>query len=429
MGIDRENRLQQGQRGLSVEARQLHLNLADGRIEPVGANPVHPAMGSQKQHPGQSAVGQQGREHGQAVGIGPLQIIDEDHQRTGTGDDSEQLAQPIEQTAAQLVRIRRDLDRARHDRFGDLLQGWKQVAQERGDAWHKGGAFLGGKLADLASELVDHTIEGFEGQKLTLVAARGNDRACLICAELFEKLVAEFALPDAGLTRDQNRDSCSRDHVREGRLQGRHGARPAKQRGGPDPALTQPPRRCRRRAHGLQGRARVRSFVGRPGQQGFAQVNQLRCDVRDKLARRRGILVLLPVQDLVRLAIEGQNPGQRLVQHHAKAVPICCGTDRIVRRLFRRHVRRGARPEKRRPDFPFGGKTKVENHNPALARDQHVGRLDVSVNLSCAVDGGQTLGELREPLAHAGLVQGFFPHGPVWQDCVLGASPRFSVRV
>ena len=193
------------------------------------------------------------------------------------------------------MRIRRDLDRARDGCFGDLLQGWEQVAQERGDARDQDAALVRGKLAHLASELVDDTIKGFKRQEFALVATGGDDRARPFCSESFEKLAAEFGLSDARLTRNQNRNACSPDHVGKGRAQGRQGARPAKQRRGPCPALIQPPRRCRRRAQGLQDRARIRSFVGCSDQQDLAQLGQLRRHLRNQLANRYGILVLLPI--------------------------------------------------------------------------------------------------------------------------------------
>ena len=48
---------------------------------------------------------------------------------------------------------------------------------------------------------------------------------------------------------------------------------------------------------------------------------------------------------------------------------------------------------------------KVEDDNPAFARDQHVGRLDIAMYLPRRMDGRQPLGELREHLTRAGLVQ------------------------
>ena len=130
-----EDRLQQGQRGFAVEARQAPRESGGRSDRASRRQPRPPRDGFPETACGASRLSaSKRREHGQAVGVGPLQIVDEDRPADWQPVmSSQQLAQPVEHAAAQLVRIRRDLDRT-------PLRRKPGVCSSTGNRWRSSGA-------------------------------------------------------------------------------------------------------------------------------------------------------------------------------------------------------------------------------------------------------------------------------------------------
>jgi hypothetical protein len=79
---------------------------------------------------------------------------------------------------------------------------------------------------------------------------------------------------------------------------------------------------------------------------------------------------------------------ERLVEHHPDAVPVARLGHRLARRLLRRHVSRSpdevnAVEKSLRSEVRHEAEVEKDDSTPAV--DEHVGRLDVSVQLAGAM--------------------------------------------
>jgi hypothetical protein len=114
--------------------------------------------------------------------------------------------------------------------------------------------------------------------------------------------------------------------------------------------------------------------------------------------RRRHLELLACRMTLVGAALEGPPPGQRLVQHHPDRVPVAGRGQRHVGGLLGRHVRPACRPrpargcDRRRPARRRTTSPKSSTTRRPLGVDQHVGRLEVAVQLAGDVQRVQRVG-------------------------------------
>ena len=127
---------------------------------------------------------------------------------------------------------------------------------------------------------------------------------------------------------------------------------------------------------------------------------------------------LRPLRDqhLGCLPVERELAGQRLVQHHADRIEVTRGHRLLPRRLLGRHVRRRAAHAFVRDRLPdpadlgVRGQPEVEDHHGAFGGDEHVARLEVTVQLPRPVNGEHRARELRERAAKPPFVP--HPTGP-----------------
>ena len=115
--------------------------------------------------------------------------------------------------------------------------------------------------------------------------------------------------------------------------------------------------------------------------------------------------LLLREEDRGRRAVERQPPRERLVEDDAHRIPVGGGRGAQERGLLGRHV--GRRSGERVVDAvpraigKVGRDPEVEEHHAPLARDDHVRRLHVPVELACRVDCTEAGGELPKGVTEA----------------------------
>ncbi len=119
-----------------------------------------------------------------------------------------------------------------------------------------------------------------------------------------------------------------------------------------------------------------------------------------------GIARLLAHHDFEKFAFERQPSSQRLIQHHADAVPIAGFRDRHLRPLLGGHVIRRARQE-RLVQFWLNvfDQAKVENDHAAVAVHEHVRRLDVTMQLAHLVQAIDAFSELPQRRPQARFIE------------------------
>ncbi|HEY3351794.1 MAG TPA: hypothetical protein VGQ83_00975 [Polyangia bacterium] len=348
-------------------------------------------------------------EEGEAVGVGPLQIVDDDHERAAVGDADEELAHGGEEPRAQLLRVHAGAVHPR--RRGDgahASQHREDVAEERRRPRQEGRRLLARQAPHVAAERVDDAVDRLEGHQLALVAAAAeHGHAALL--EGVGEAAHDGALADPGLALDDERQRGARAaHLVEGRGQ-RVELLVAADEGRPEALV---PRRRRGRPGGRAVEAREELAPGRPPLR--VEPQELRAE-RVEVGRhagahgrrRRQIVVLLAHEHVQRRAGERDRAGERLVEQHADAVPVRLGPHALRGRLLRRHVVDGADgvPRGGLPAAREGGdEPEVEQHHAPRGRDQDVRRLDVPVRHARGVQGHERLTELRERRPQARLV-------------------------
>ena len=150
-----------------------------------------------------------------------------------------------------------------------------------------------------------------------------------------------------------------------------------------------------------------RPCVRIPAEQLEAQRIEVVRNIGRELTRGQRLDPLLIDQYLERPAEEREPAGQGLVEHHADTVPITRRRYRQACCLFRRHVRDRADDVRLRALvevglLQLGGEAEVEQDDASVTVDEHVGGLDVAVELAGVVQSRDPRGELpqRSPEAN-----------------------------
>jgi hypothetical protein len=145
---------------------------------------------------------------------------------------------------------------------------------------------------------------------------------------------------------------------------------------------------------------------GVAAQQAHAQIDEVLRGVGGELVDVDGVVLLLGGEDAQGGADEREAAGEGLVEHHADAVPVAGGGRGLAGGLLGRHVRGG--PEDAvleggvdRGDDAVADEAEVEDDDAARAGDEHVGRLEVAVELARDVQGGDAGDQLGERVAQA----------------------------
>lgn len=142
------------------------------------------------------------------------------------------------------------------------------------------------------------------------------------------------------------------------------------------------------------------------GQGSFHGLGQGRGRGGHPFGQRRYRLLLVGHGHAHRVAAERRCSGQGLVQHHPQGVQVAAGGGRMPRGLLWRQIGRRPHDLARRGQSAGGalqplGDAEVAELDPAVGRQEHVGRFDVAVNQAPTVGGGQ---RVEQPRAHHGGV-------------------------
>ena len=313
-------------------------------------------------------------ERAQAVDVGPVEIVDGEDDRAPPRQRPEQPLQGAKRGAPCVGGVR---GRGAVHREASAVAG---APQHREDARQRGGAGREQPLqrgcvepVEVAGEGVDRAVERLERDELALVAAA---REC--------QHGAAPATPARPRTRRAGR-SCRSPTRRE---RGPWSRRRGWSRGAPSAARrargSAPRSGCRGACRGsLAGRpacgrrdvwpllepgqdlAPVRASLWLALEQIAAEAFEVWGKVRHQRGGGRGRLGQLAGDDPLGRAVEGQHAGERLVEHHADAVPVGGRARWPPLRLLRRHVpdRPRARQQhvvagcaRHRPDRSRGGR-------------------------------------------------------------------------
>ena len=170
-----------------------------------------------------------------------------------------------------------------------------------------------------------------------------------------------------------------------------------------------------------------RPCVRIPAEQLEAQRIEVVRYVGRELTRGQRLDPLLVDQYFERPAEEREPAGQGLVEHHADTVPIAGRGYRQACCLFRRHVCDRADDVRLRALvdvglFQLGGQAEVEQDDASITVDEHVGGLDVAVELAGVVQRRDPRGELpqRRPQANE---FGQLPVRTSQEDATCGLHP------
>ncbi len=206
-----------GELALSVEKTLERRRLA------ADALARRPGGGDHHQTAGAAGRGQKMAEQREGVLVGPVQIVEEQHQRMGAGD-------PLDQTLAHakgaLAIARADRRRRLRRRVAlELAQDWKQAAEEREVVAHLGELRAGeGAARDQPLHLrrrgVDHRVEGVVGHRLALAAGAAQDHAAGQLGVGAQRL-GERGLADPRLAGDERHVAGAALHPIEERLEER----------------------------------------------------------------------------------------------------------------------------------------------------------------------------------------------------------------
>jgi hypothetical protein len=261
-----------------------------------------------------------------------------------------------------------------------------------------GARLVGRQRREPPADGVDHAVDRLERHRLARVAAAGVHLRAERAAHALDEALDQRRLADPRLALHQHHhrrvltvEERARQEIELVRAADEHlGGRAGRVGlGEPEPAqhlgAPRPPARL-------------------AAQEVDAQRDQIRRQHRPQGRRGRRLLALLAIDDVG--PDERRPPGERLIQHHAHRVPVGLRAHRRRGALLGRHVRDGAEelrvgpPPVRRIDH----QPEVEDLHPPVARHQHVGRLDVAVDLVRAMERVQPLRELTERVAQPGLV-------------------------
>ncbi len=308
---------------------------------------------------GPSGGAQQLGEEGEAVGVGPLEVVDRDDQIARFADAAEEGAHRGEEARPVIGgrRVSGEPGGGGHEQREDGEHG----GRERHVVHAEGRALLGQQRAEAAREVVDDAVHGLVRDALAVVAAAGEREDGGV--EAVEEPAHERGLPEAGLALDDDGARGAGAHLREGLLERRELApAPEEAEGGGT------------RGHARDvghGEAREELGVGRPAlgiglQEVDAELLEIGGDAGDDRAGGDRGCSLLHVHDRVRGGDEGEGADEREVEHHAERIGVGARVHRSAGGLLRGHVVGGADDRVLLVGGLRGDEAEVEDDDAAL---------------------------------------------------------------
>ncbi len=176
---------------------------------------------AEEEQPRAARVAHDAGEERQAVGVGPLEIVDGQHHRPALGEAAEELAEREEEPGAEHLRVERARLRARGLRDElDSLHHREDLPDEPALAREDGGEHALGERGEPAAERVDDPVDGLVRDALALVAAaREDDGIGLLGDEPVGEAADERALPHARLPVGEEGHAAVLPRRREGSAQ------------------------------------------------------------------------------------------------------------------------------------------------------------------------------------------------------------------
>jgi len=280
----------------------------------------------QEQRGGRVGRPEEGGQEGGAVGVAPLDVVDEDHEQPAVGEPGQHLAQGLEGQATQVHGFQlgrfppcgADLESPYE---GEQTAECPQVARQDGRS-------LGGRQSPQhEAQGVDQAVERAEGDRLPFVAASLDESGLgPRTAQGIQEPLHQGGLADARGSVNDHRHRLARVDAGDGGPQGlellgstdegsgmarrRHRRRDARLR-----AFTQPLEKSRPIGTGLW----------RAGEQVHAERAQIARRVEQQLVRRWRVEPLLEREELVDGGFDRRSSGEGLVGHRAHRVPVACG--------------------------------------------------------------------------------------------------------
>ncbi|MCY1008834.1 hypothetical protein OV079_25410 [Nannocystis pusilla] len=383
--------------GQHAQLQALELVADQRRAGPLGV------VGDDQQQRRGVGRGQQLGQQAHAVGVAPVEVVEEQDQAAARGQGGEQALERGEGLAPRLLVGHAGagaLGQLAHRR--DPLQHREHARELAGVGAEQRRELERLERAEVVGEGVDQTVERLERDGLVLVAAgrEGDDVAARL--EGAEEAVDEARLADAGLAAQVDAGGAAAggggealvERVELGLATEQHRAAGHRRR-----------RRQRRAAAPRQQLGPGGPLLGVAAQQLADQRRQV---LRQAGAARRGrLLALLGEEDLRVAAGERQLAGERLVEHHADGVPVAGRGRELAGALLRRHVKRSARGRLVVVAAgDRGDQAEVEDDDAAARGDEHVRRLEVAVEQALLVQRGDAEHELADQRAQAAVAVG-----------------------
>ncbi len=355
-------------------------------------------------------------EQGRAVRVAPLDVIDADHERHSAGEGRQQITQSAGRTTAHEPRVAHGLRlELADDRYAS--QHGKQVRESSDIAGERRDRPEIAQAHQVATERVDDAVHGLEGHRLAFVRAPSEDDRFSIRHEPVEEVLEEGGLAHARSAADAHAHDASASCELE-RVAQRAQMLVASDEVGPVDAFCVGRRDGPGRldaAEPLQdlgpGRASCRLTV----EQRAAKVVQVRRYAVRAARGQRCADLALQVDDVDHGPIERRASRERLEENDPDAVPVGRGRRCIFERLLGCHVAGRADDLALLSQIlvgrarQIGCHAEVEQNDPALRRDQHVGRFDIAMEVAGRMEGLDALDQLSQSGAEQADVRGRAP--------------------
>ena len=336
-----------------------------------------------------------GLEQLHAVEVGPLEVVEDEHERALAGDGGEELGEGVGGLAADLDGV--DVVEVGVVLLADLRHGAedREQAGERGDRRGE----LAGVVAEVDGELVEGGVEGLEGDRLALGAVAGEDEGVVLAAGEVGDVLDDGGLAVAGAAADRGEAGAAGAGGEDDRAQGLGLAGAADEAAGDDLDGDEVGA-----AEAGEHGGGVGARGGVAGEKLAAQALEVGGDGDAGAAGRERVGGELALEHLVQRSVVAHAAGEALPQDLADGVPVGGGADGVgVDDLLRGHVERGADDrgavERGGPDL--ADEAEVEDDDAAALGDHHVGGLDVAVDQAVAVDAREAAGEADQEVLQA----------------------------
>ena len=341
-------------------------------------------------------------EQGGAVDVAPVHVVEVHHHRSEPRHLRKQRSKRRERLLSHALGVVDGASGQRRDRLdppqdGEETRERPRVRRQR----DRGAALL--ERDQAAAERVDHAVDRLVGDRLAFVRAAAQDHGVAPRRQPLEEVLHERRLAHARRAPDAHDHAAAGPGRDEGLVQGLQlGAAPYER-----PTMAYPgDGRGAKRSALADAESREHLTTGgslfrRASQELAAEGVEILGDAVDEVARRRRLDHRLAIDDVDRIPHERGFADERFVEEDAHAVPVARVGQRLVEGLLRSHVHgRADDVALEQPCVDHPGEIRrhaeVEEDDATVFVDEHVGGLDVAVDLSRRMERVDSLRELTE---------------------------------